>query len=78
MRLRFTSKPTFDPIYHMDMMDIAGANLQDGDGRNPIGSGFAWMINADSHDSDQFPALQRKICPPFSEFTSMHSSYPSA
>ena len=47
----------------------AGANLQGGDGRSHIGSGFAWMANADSQDSDQFPTLPYKICPSLSEFT---------
>jgi len=51
------------------MIEIAGVNLQDADGRNPIGSGFDWMTNADSHDSRQFPTLECKICPPLSEFT---------
>ncbi len=32
-----------------------------GDGRNPIGRGFARMTSDDSHDSDHFPTLQFKI-----------------
>ena len=45
------------------------SNLQDLDGRSHIGSGFTWMANADSQDSDQFPTLPYKICPSLSEFT---------
>ncbi|GHO72101.1 hypothetical protein KSC_109930 [Ktedonobacter sp. SOSP1-52] len=42
------------------------AYLHRGDGKKNIGSGFAWMTNTASHDSDQNPTLQCKICPPFS------------
>jgi hypothetical protein len=46
-----------------------GSNLQDVDGRSHIGSGIAWMTNADSHDSDQFPTLQFKKRQPFGQIT---------
>ena len=36
------------------------SNLQEVDGRSHIGSGIAWMTNADSHDSDQNSTLQFK------------------
>jgi hypothetical protein len=46
-----------------------GSNLQDVDGRSRIGSGFAWMTTADSHDSRQFPILQFKNRQPFGQIT---------
>jgi hypothetical protein len=46
-----------------------GSNVQAVDGRSRIGSGFAWMTNADSHDSDQFPILQLKNRQPFGQIT---------
>jgi hypothetical protein len=46
-------------------------DLQDVDGRSHIGSGIAWMTNADSHDSDQNSTLQFKKRQPFGQITSM-------
>jgi hypothetical protein len=46
-----------------------GSNLQAVDGRSRIGSGFAWMTTADSHDSRPFPTLQLKNRQPFSQIT---------
>ena len=46
-----------------------GSNFQAVDARIPMGSGFAWITNADSHDLDQIPTLQFKKRQPFSQIT---------
>jgi hypothetical protein len=45
-------------------------NLQVGVEENQVWSWMKRRRDKDSHDSDQFPTLQFKICPPLSEFTS--------
>jgi hypothetical protein len=42
----------------------------------PSWSGFPRHRSLNSHDSEQIPILQCKICPPLSEFTNMATEGP--
>lgn len=53
-----------------------GSNLPAIDGRSRIGSGLAWMTNADSNPSHQFPILQFKKRQPFGQITSKSPKCP--